>query len=131
MKKLRIDYLSNDVHDGFEILHFLLEELRLNLHRFLIFNIPTGHWQHLKRLDIVGWTYGQFFLILNDITETVEKGDLPALEIVCFLTRDKTGSKCYNNSDFYSRLRKKDVDVFVIDADLEMIVNDAGLNSIY
>ena len=76
LKRLRIDYNPSPHEDqnGFGILNVLLksgcipaiEELRLTVGTGLS-PINIGHWQHLKRLDIVGWTYGQCFFILDSL----------------------------------------------------------------
>ena len=48
----------------------------------------------------------------------VEKGNLPALEIVGLVTSRTTG-ELLNKNKLFSTLRQKDVDVFIIDPYLE------------
>ena len=123
LKRLRINYYPfvTVYRNGFEILNSLLEigcfpvieELRLSTGTDLVHG-STGRWQHLKRLDIVGWTYEQCVFILSCLNDALKNGDLPALEIFCLLTGKKTRERISNESELFSKLREEDVNLSLI-----------------
>ena len=131
LKRLRIDCkpISSRGRNGFDILHSLLEigcipaieELRLTSGINLV-PASIGHWQHLKRLDIVGFPYTECRHILDSLANAVERGDLPALKIVGLLTSRTAAEELSYNTAIFSLLKKKDVDVFIIDPYLEKIM---------
>ena len=134
LKRLWIDYdpFPKAVLNQFELMNPLYEPLIEEL-RFTettgLFPMTIGQWQHLKRLDIVPFTFQQCSIINRCLIDALEKGDLPALELVCLLTGGETGRRLSDETSFFAKLRRKDVDVFIIDPYLEKIMIKAGLSS--
>ena len=140
LKKLRIDYATPNQSSiskrWFNMLRPLLdsgcipsiEELRITTTNS--FPERTGHWEHLKRLNIVVLpllTDQKINHMFDCLVTSVQMGDLPSLRTVCLLTDNKIGGRLSNFKSYFSTLKRKSVDVCVVDQDLETIMVNAGL----
>ena len=94
LKRLRIDYNPNQssIRPDWGFLVPIsysipsIQELMINPEYSLKF---TGPWKHLKRIDIVAWTDDQLNSMLHVLDEITQRGDLPSLQTMCFLTDRK------------------------------------------
>ena len=137
LKRLRIDYATpNQISVSkrwFNILQPLLdkgcipsiEELRITTTNS--FPERTGRWEHLKRLNIVVLEDQKIMYMFDCLVTSVQMGDLPSLRTVCLLTDNKIGRRLSNFKSYFSTLKRKSVDVCVVDQDLETIMVNAGL----
>ena len=146
LQRLRIDHKTSIflTKNGFDVLGPVVEkdcipsvrELRFNAHgtetcgfseivNFLsLFRVKL---QHLKRSDFVTSTAVENLMVIMSLIETIGRGDMSALETVCFISERKTVSENENYKQKVQTLRSLGVIVHTTDPAHEQFLSDSCL----